>query len=60
MLSSQDANRAAALMVAQLGEVALPAAILRSQEAAERGALVDMFNWRRIAEAERTLLRLDA
>ena len=58
MLSSQDASRAAALLSQRFGEVAVAAAMLRSQEAAERGALIEMVNWRRIAE--RALRRFDA
>ena len=58
MLSSHDASRAAAVLSARLGEVAVAAAMLRSHEAAERGELIEMVNWRRIAE--RALRRLDA
>ena len=50
MLTSQDANRAASLLAHRMGEVAIAAAILRSQEAGERGELIEMVNWRRIAE----------
>lgn len=50
MLTSQDANRAAALLTDRLGEVAVAAAVLRSQEAKQRGELLEMVNWRRIAE----------
>ena len=50
MLTVQDACRAAALLADRLGEVAIAAALLRSQEAERRGALIEMVNWRRIAE----------
>lgn len=50
MLTSQDASRAAVLLTTRLGEVAVAAAILRSQEAEQRGELIEMVNWRRIAE----------
>ena len=50
MLTSQDASRAASLLTQRMGEVAIAAAILRSQEAGERGELIEMVNWRRIAE----------
>ncbi len=50
MLTSQDASRAASLLANRLGEVAIAAALLRSQEAGERGDLIEMVNWRRIAE----------
>jgi len=50
MLTSQDTNRAAALFANRLGEVAVAAAVLRSQEAEGRGELIEMVNWRRIAE----------
>jgi hypothetical protein len=50
MLSSQDASRAAALLSSRLGEVAIAAAMLNSQQAGERGDLIEMVNWRRIAE----------
>jgi hypothetical protein len=50
MLTLQDTNRAAALLADRLGEVAVAAALLRSQEAEARGALIEMVNWRRIAE----------
>lgn len=58
MLSSQDASRAAALLSSRLGEVAIAAAMLNSQQAGERGDLIEMVNWRRIAE--RALRRYDA
>jgi hypothetical protein len=50
MLTSQDTSRAAALLANRLGEVAVAAAVLRSQEAEGRGELIEMVNWRRIAE----------
>ena len=50
MLTSQDASRAASLLAYRLGEVAIAAAVLRSQEAEKRGELIEMVNWRRIAE----------
>ena len=50
MLTSQDASRAASLLAHRFGEVAIAAAILRSQEAGARGELLEMVNWRRIAE----------
>ena len=58
MLSSKDAGRAAALLFQKFGEVAIATAMLRSQEAALRGAFVEMVNWRRIAE--RAVRRLAA
>jgi hypothetical protein len=58
MLTSQDASRAAALLTHRLGEVAVAAAVLRSQEAEKRGELIEMVNWRRIAE--QALRRLPA
>jgi hypothetical protein len=50
MLTSHDTSRAAALLADRLGEIAVAAAILRSQEAGRRGELIEMVNWRRIAE----------
>ena len=50
MLTSHDANRAASLLANRLGEVAIAAAVLRAQEAERRGELIEMVNWRRIAE----------
>jgi hypothetical protein len=58
MLSSKDASRAATLLSQRFGEIAIAAAMLHSQEAARRGAFIEMVNWRRIAE--RALRRLDA
>jgi hypothetical protein len=50
MLTPQDTSRAAALLADRLGEVAIATAVLRSQEAQGRGELIEMVNWRRIAE----------
>jgi hypothetical protein len=58
MLSSKEAGRAAALLSQKFGEVAIATAMLRSHEAALRGAFVEMVDWRRIAE--RALRRLEA
>lgn len=50
MLSSRQVSQAAALLSSRLGEVTIAAAILRSQEAARRGAYAEIVDWRRIAE----------
>jgi hypothetical protein len=49
MLSSSQARSVAAILVDRLGVVSLAAAMLRSQEAERRGAVVEMLDWRRIA-----------
>jgi hypothetical protein len=51
MLSSSQARSVASALVERLGPVSLAAAMLRAQEAERRGALVEMRDWRRIAEA---------
>jgi hypothetical protein len=51
MLSANHARRAASALVTKFGEVAIAAAVLRSQEHQARGELIEMANWRRIAEA---------
>lgn len=51
MLSQIHARRAAAELVNRFGEVAIAAAMLRSQEAQALGHFTEMTNWRRIAAA---------
>jgi hypothetical protein len=51
MLSATHARRAATALVTKFGEVAIAAAMLRAQEHQARGELIEMANWRRIAEA---------
>jgi hypothetical protein len=58
MLSPNDINRAAALLVQRLGESAIAGAMLHAHEAELRGRFVEMDNWRRIAES--ALHRFDA
>lgn len=57
-LSPNDVNRAAALLLQRFGESAIAGAMLHAHEAELRGALVEMANWRRIAES--ALHRFDA
>jgi hypothetical protein len=58
VLSANDINRAAALLFEKFGESAIAGAMFHAHEAELRGALVEMTNWRRIAES--ALHRLDA
>jgi hypothetical protein len=51
MLSQSHARRAAHELVNRFGEVAIAAAMLRSQQAQAKGQLVAMADWRRIAAA---------
>jgi hypothetical protein len=51
MLSETNARRAATALLDRFGEVAIAAAVLRAQQAQSQGRLVEMANWRRIAEA---------
>ena len=51
MLSANDARRTATALVDKYGEVAIAAAVLRAQEHQARRELIEMANWRRIAEA---------
>jgi hypothetical protein len=51
MLSETNAHRAATALLNRLGEVAIAAAMLRAQQAKSQGRLIEMANWRRIAEA---------
>ena len=51
MLSATQSRRAATVLVSKFGEVAIAAAMLRAQEHQAKGELIEMANWRRIAEA---------
>lgn len=50
MLSASQARTVASVLIDRLGAVTPAAAMLRAQEAGERGALLAMLDWRRIAE----------
>jgi hypothetical protein len=50
MLSSSQARTLATALIDRLGSVGLATAIWRAQEAERRGALIEMNDWRRIAE----------
>lgn len=50
MLSSSQARTLATALIDRLGSVGIAAAILRAQEAERRGALIEMSDWRRVAE----------
>ena len=49
LLTPRQAMQAAALLGARLGETVIAAAMLRAHEAAQRGATIEVLNWRRIA-----------
>jgi hypothetical protein len=51
MLSEMNARRAASVLFARLGEVAIAAALLRAHEARAQGRYEAMADWRRIAQA---------
>jgi hypothetical protein len=56
MLSSHDTRRVADALVKRYGAVTIAAAVLRAREAEERGELIAMVDWQRIArEALRRL-----
>jgi len=50
MLSSSQARTLATALIDRLGSAGIAAAMLRAQEAEKRGDLLEMNDWRRIAE----------
>ena len=50
MLSSHQVRTVASVLVERLGPVTPAAAMLRAQQARQRGAFAEMQDWRRIAE----------
>ena len=50
MLSSSQARTIGTVLIDRLGSVGVAAAMLRAQEAEQRGDLLEMNDWRRIAQ----------
>ena len=50
MLSSSQARTLATALIDRLGSAGIAAAMLRAQEAEKRGDLLEMNDWRRVAE----------
>jgi hypothetical protein len=60
MLNCQETQQVAEQLVEQYGTITPAAAILRAREAGERGELILMTEWERVAREALRLLPIDA